>query len=327
MIEFSDLRYTELLKDDLRAVEKRLTVQVDDVPTPVLQAVHTLIQSGGKRLRPALVLLTTHLFSGDANALDAARWLAAAVEMLHTATLIHDDFIDGTGTRRGIPTLHSHWSPAATVLVGDLAFAWAARLAARGDNLEIIRRFTETLEIICGGELAQILRDQDKPPTVKRYYRRIFAKTASLFALSTETGARLANGTPANVENLRRFGRLVGLAFQITDDVLDMIGDEATLGKPAGSDLRQGLVTLPVLYYREAHPADDRVARALNGESDTAKLEALLADLQHSTAPRRALATARSHTDEALNILRRYPTDPYREALEEIARFAVERSF
>jgi geranylgeranyl pyrophosphate synthase len=327
MIEFSDLRYTELLEDDLHAVEQRLTVRADDVPTPVLQAVHTLIQSGGKRLRPALVLLTTHLFGGDANALDAARWLAAAVEMLHTATLIHDDFIDGTATRRGIPTLNSHWSSTATVLVGDLAFAWAARLAAQGDDLEIIHRFTETLEIICGGELAQIFRDQDTSPTVKRYYRRIFAKTASLFALATETGARLANGTPADVEALRRFGRLVGLAFQITDDVLDVIGDKVTLGKPAGSDLRQGLATLPVLYYREAHPEDERVTRALNGESDEAELEALLTDLQHAQAPRRALTTARSHADEALNILRRYPTDPYREALEEVARFAVERSF
>jgi geranylgeranyl pyrophosphate synthase len=324
MIKFSDLRYPTLLEDDLEIVEERLKLKTDNVPASVIQAVDTLIKSGGKRLRPALVLLATHLFDGNR---ENALWLAAAVEMLHTATLIHDDFIDGTTTRRGSPTLNTQWSPAATVLIGDLTFAWAAQLAAHGNDLEIIHRFTETLEIICGGELAQISQGREAPVTVQDYYHRIFAKTASLFALATEIGPHLAHRPSTEVEDLRRFGRLIGMAFQITDDVLDVIGDHETLGKPAGSDLRQGLITLPVLYYLEEHPEDTRVAAVVGGESDAAQVEALLADLQRSDAPDRALATARSHTDNALALLRQYPDTPHRDALEEIATFAVERSF
>jgi geranylgeranyl pyrophosphate synthase len=272
-----------------------------------------------------MVLLSAHLCAShpEAPLSQEALTLAAAVEMLHTATLIHDDLIDDANVRRGVVTLNTNWTPAAVVLVGDLAFAWAARLAARAQRADLMQRFSETLEVICAGELQQMFNGNT--PSVDSYYERIFAKTASLFALSAEVGPRLAGRPEEEAASMRRFGRLVGLAFQIVDDVLDLTGDEATLGKPAGEDVRHGLITLPFHSYAASHPDDPRVPLLLKGQADEALLESLVADVRASEAPRRALAVASEHVQEAVSLLRPYPLGPYREALEEIATFAVSR--
>lgn len=295
-----------------------------EAPAYVAAAVRGLIGGGGKRLRPALVLLSAHLCGGT---LEKAYFLAAAVEMLHTATLIHDDLIDGALVRRGVETLNAHWTPATTVLAGDLAFARAAWLAAQVDNTYLMQRFSETLVVICSGELRQMFKGRATLPTVAEYYERIYAKTASLFLLTTEIGAALGGCPPEGVTEMARFGKLLGLAFQIADDVLDFMGTEERLGKPVGSDLRQGLITLPVLRYLEAHPEDTRVQQLL-AEKDTSLVPALVADLQRSSAAELAMTEAQALCDEALELLaRRYPASPYRDALEQIARFAVQRRY
>ncbi len=320
----NSLLYHALIADALQQLEALLLETPSGTPEAAAMAVRALVGSGGKRLRPALLILVAHLCNAP---LAQAHLLGAAIEMLHTATLIHDDLIDGARIRRGLETLNAAWSPAATVLAGDLAFARAALLVAQVEDARIMRRFAETLEAICSGELRQMFVGRGSLPTIAEYYERIFAKTASLFMFATESGACLGGCSEEMLGALARFGELLGLAFQIADDVLDFMGTEAQLGKPVGGDLRQGLVTLPVLRYLELHPDDDRVLRLL-AEKDVALIPGLVADLRSSSAAEQAMGEAQGLVDEALALLAaRFPVSPYREALEEIAHFAVQRRY
>jgi geranylgeranyl pyrophosphate synthase len=319
-----------MLRDELPAVHATMLEIQKRLPDPIAPALAAIINGGGKRLRPALVLLSAHMF--DVNTINAIP-VAAAVEMLHTATLIHDDLIDSALVRRGEQTLNANWSAAATVLSGDVAFAWAAELATRSQNLKLVARFSETLAVICNGELNQMFADRDQLPTETDYYDRIFSKTASLFVLAAECGPLLAHRSEADVQRLRTFGKLLGEAFQIVDDVLDFMGDEATLGKPVGSDLHQGIITLPVLHYCHRHPDDARIravfarARHMHNERarDESAIQSLIVDLRQSDAAEWAMDQAEKRSTEAQVLLDAYPDTPYRRAMQEIAAFAVQR--
>ncbi len=318
------LQYTTILRDELQAVHATMLEVRQQLPDPVAPALAAIINGGGKRLRPALVLLSAYMFDAD---MQYAVPVAAAIEMLHTATLVHDDLIDNAAMRRGTQTLNANWTPAATVLAGDVAFAWAAKLATRSQNIQVAQRFSETLAIICNGELNQMFIDKGRLTGEAAYYERIFAKTASLFALATEIGPILAQKTAEDIARLSLFGKLLGEAFQIVDDVLDFVGDEATLGKPVGSDLRQGIITLPVLHYGQQHPDNMLLQAALNAPRNEAAIQALVADLRHSDAADWAMRQATERADEARALLTIYPATPYRGAMEEIAAFAVRRQY
>ncbi len=318
------LHYRHLLQEDLDQVNALLATGFDDIPDVAREPIRTLILSGGKRLRPALVLLSSYACSANhAQALFAA----AGVEMLHTATLIHDDLIDSTLVRRGVVTLNSLWSPMTTVLAGDYVFALAAKMIARSDNTGLVTRFAETLATICSGELDQIFSRNGTLPSFEAYYRRIFAKTASLFALCMEVGPILACRPPEELARARQIGRRLGEAFQIADDVLDLMGSESLLGKPVGNDLRQGVITLPVLRYAQQQPQDERLRAVLDHNSDEAVLGSLIADVRSSDAAEWAMKRAEVHAQEALELARAYPDTPHRTALEEIIRFSVRRQF
>ncbi len=241
-------QFLNLIHEDLERTERLLREHSPDEHQAIAFAVDYLLGSGGKRLRPALVFLSARLCGAD---LERATFAAAGVEMLHTATLVHDDLIDGSLMRRGVETLNARWSPAATVLTGDYLFARAAYLVAQTESVRLVQRFAETLMVICNGEIHQMFSGRGTVPTFQEYERRIYAKTASLIALSAEAGAILAHADEESIAALRTYGEQLGLAFQIVDDVLDFIADERVLGKPVGSDLRQGLVTLPVLLFLE----------------------------------------------------------------------------
>ncbi len=320
----NELQYRSLLQAELAAVEGRLLDVLSDIPPSVAQAFQGIIDSGGKRLRPALALLSAHLCAAP---LAQAIPVAASIEMLHTATLIHDDLIDNALIRRGRPTLNAYWSPAATVLAGDLIFAHAAMLATQGESLQMVQRFSATLGIICTGELNQFFAGRGSLPTRQEYERRIFAKTASLFTLSMEVGPRLAGAPFQEIAALARFGTLLGSAFQIADDVLDFVSDTTTLGKPVGSDLQQGLVTLPVIVYLEQHPDDSRLAALLREPGNAEQMRAFVADLQAAGAIEAAMSIAEDHIQEALVIMERFDFSLYRQAIEEIARFAIRRPY
>jgi geranylgeranyl pyrophosphate synthase len=318
------LAILDLEHDDLKRVEGKMRAMGEDVFGPLSDAFLHLIGSGGKRLRPALALVAYHSF----NAAESEKIisLAAAVETLHTATLVHDDLIDNAILRRGKTTLNAVWTKGATVLAGDYLFARAAGFAADTGNVRVVQLFAETLRIICDGELRQMFTSRQWDLPKDSYYTRIFAKTASLFASAARSGAVLA-GAPAEAEDaLHDYAYNLGMAFQIVDDILDFVGDEAVLGKPVGSDLRQGTVTLPFYYFLQAQP--DRVAiidrlQAGNGGGDF--LSKIVAQVRESDAIGNARQEACDFTDRAKATLAGLPEGRYRQALADLADFVVAR--
>jgi geranylgeranyl pyrophosphate synthase len=259
--------------------------------------------------------------------IDQAILAAAAAEMLHTATLVHDDLIDGSLIRRGVKTLNANWTPAATILTGDYVFARAAHLVARTKNVQLTQRFAETLMVICNGEIRQMFNETQHRTPIEEYERRIYAKTASLIALSAQAGAILADAHHAKEKALRTYGEQIGTAFQIADDVLDFVADEETLGKPVGSDLRQGLATLPVLLYLEDDSGSSAVREVLDGNRSDDIVEEAVESVLASPAVERALKTARQRADSAKTALDTFPSTPYRTALLDLADFTVARRF
>lgn len=270
-----------LVNDDLVQVERKMREAPHDNIENLKAALDTLLKSGGKRIRPTLALLVGRFYRVPQ---DQAVALAAAVEMLHTATLVHDDLIDGALIRRSNPTLNAIWSPGATVLTGDFLFAWAANLAAQTENVRVMRIFSQTLMIICGGELRQLFRRPWREQTRQDYDRRIYAKTASLFAAATEAAAVLGGAPESQIKALHEYGHQLGMAFQIVDDVLDFVGSSREMGKPIGSDMRQGIVTLPTLYYLTRHSDDELLAQILDNHADNGVVETLVARIRQTGA-------------------------------------------
>lgn len=318
------LSFLNLVRDDLERVEALLRERPPEQHEAIGVAVEHLVNSRGKRIRPALVLLSAYLCEAD---VDRAIFAAAAVELLHTATLVHDDLIDGALIRRGIETLNAHWSPATTVLTGDYVFARAAHLISRAESILLVQCFSETLMTICNGEVRQMFNGGRCHTSHEEYERRIYAKTASLISMSTQAGAILAGAEKEKQETLQTYGEQLGLAFQIVDDVLDFVADEQVLGKPVGNDLRQGLVTLPVLLFLEDNPAHPIVRRVLNGHSSEETVQKAIQAIAGSPAINRALEMARGHTERAKAALDKFPDSPYRNALLELADFTVRRRF
>ncbi len=287
-------------------------------------ALEHLLAAGGKRVRPTLCLLVGNMLGGDEARLIT---LSAALEMLHTATLVHDDLIDGALLRRGLPTLNARWSPPATVLTGDFLFARAAKLAAEADHLALMKHFSETLAIIVNGELAQMF---DSRGIVDRqnYYKRIYAKTASLFEMTTRAAAMVSPVDETRVETMRDFGYQLGMAFQIVDDILDFTGDQSAVGKPLGSDLLNGLVTLPAIYYAESHPEDpDILSLPHGGWANSENMSRLIEKIRLTDAIHRSMQEASAYVDRALAHLEQQPACVEREALENLAKYIVDRSF
>lgn len=310
------------IQERIRLVEERMRAQSDGHHPDLGTALDHLLSSGGKRIRPTIVLLTGNMLGAD---LDRLIDLAAAIELLHTATLVHDDLIDGAMLRRGIPTLNSKWTPAATVLTGDFIFARAAKLAAETNSLEVMQLFAETLAIIVNGEITQML-DKRGVADREEYYTRINAKTASLFETATTSAALLSHSDKNIVNILRRFGYEIGMAFQIVDDVLDFTGEQSTVGKPVASDLRQGLITLPTIYYLESHPGDPDVQILLEGNHfNEARLNRLVTAIRESGAVKDAKNEAHQFVDRGLNALLDLPETQERKALEGLARYIVDR--
>ncbi len=246
--------------------------------------------------------------------------------MLHTATLVHDDLIDGALLRRGLPTLNARWSAGATVLTGDYIFARAAHLAAQTGSLDLMESFARTLMTIVNGEITQLF--ELEPGDLKQsYYDRIYAKTASLFEVSTEGVALIGNCPDETIDTMRTFGHNIGLAFQIVDDILDFTGDQESVGKPVGSDLRQGLLTLPTLLYIESLDDGHNLARSLRAKDvDDVELGRIIESIRTSAAIERAMEKAEHFVRQGEALLSQMPDTPEREALTEIARYVVRRN-
>lgn len=285
-------------------------------------ALSHLLSSGGKRVRPAVALLTGGMLGADKGRLIT---LSAAIELLHTATLVHDDLIDGSLLRRGIPTINANWSPAATVLTGDFIFARAAVLASQTQSVEVMRMFSETLATIVNGEIIQLFASRGQASR-KDYFNRIHAKTASMFELATSAAAMLSPQGDRLVNQVTQYGNGIGMAFQIIDDVLDFTGEQVNIGKPVANDLRQGLITLPTLCYLESHPDDPDARAILNGKSYVEiDVDRLAQSIRRSGAINQALSEAKQFVDKALVAIRQLPENQERFALEELAEYIVKR--
>lgn len=317
-----DATFTAPIENRIGLVEERMRAQADGHHTAVGAALHHLLSSGGKRIRVIVTLLTGKMLGADPDKLVT---LAAAIESLHTATLVHDDLIDGAMIRRGIPTLNAQWSPAATVLTGDFIFAKAAKLAAETGSVEVMRIFAETLATIVNGEITQLFSSK-WVANREDYYHRIYAKTASLFEASTTTAAILSSTDYHVIDAMKQFGYQIGMAFQIIDDILDFTSEQTTMGKPVASDLRQGLITLPVLYYLENHPNDLDMKSILESSfCDESCLGRLLESIRESGAINLSLDEARQSVQRGLDLLIKLPDSSERKALEDLASYIVDR--
>jgi geranylgeranyl pyrophosphate synthase len=316
------LNLLDLVRDDLVRVEsKMLTIGGGATYAPLAEAFLALLGSGGKRLRPALALAAYGFFAQPAS--DKAIAVAAAVETLHNATLVHDDLIDNALVRRGITTLNAVWNKGATVLAGDYLFARAAGFAAETEDVRVVQLFAETLRIIVEGELRQLFSSRQWRQPKDAYYPRIFAKTASLFASATRSGAILGGATAEQEQALYDYGHHFGMAFQIVDDILDFAGEETTLGKPVGGDLRQGIMTLPFFYYLQAQPDPTPIIALL--EKGDAGVGEVIAAVRASGAIGQALAEARAFAEQAKASLAGLPESPFRVALRDLTDSTLDR--
>jgi len=296
--------------------------QADNSHPDLRAAVEHLLAAGGKRIRPTLGILIGNMLGAP---LEKLVTLGAAVELLHTATLVHDDLIDGSLLRRGMATLNARWSPPATVLTGDFLFARAAISAAETDHLPLMKLFSETLATIVNGELTQMFTSRG---LINRdnYYKRIYAKTASLFEMTSRAAAMVSPVDESVVESMRDLGYQIGMAFQIVDDILDFDGEQVAVGKPLGSDLLNGLVTLPAIYYAESNPKDMDVLSLPNGGwTNNENMARLVDNIRASNATKQAMLEAEQHIDRALARLNAMEPCAEQEALENLAKYIVDR--
>lgn len=305
------------IQSELQQLEIRLRDAVRVEYAPLTSVFEALIESGGKRVRPAIGILASHF---GATQPDEMYTLAITVELVHAATLIHDDLIDKSPMRRGSPTLNTRWSGTATVLAGDFLLARAADLAANINHFRVMRIFGRTLMAICEGEIRQDFGGAHWPPNREEYYRHIDRKTGALFAASAEGGAVIAGLDEPAIQAFITYGRDLGRAFQIVDDILDFTSDERQLGKPVGSDLRQGTFTLPVYYFMEQDPRGAKLMDAMND------MDGLVETIRTAPAIELSKAEARALARQATDALALFPDHPYRRALIDLANYVVERT-
>lgn len=315
----------DYVKPDLQEVEKLIRQQGIDSHPDLGKALDILLSSGGKRLRPTITILAGKALNGD---LHRILTMAASIELLHTATLVHDDLIDGSLLRRGSPTLNSQWSAGATVLTGDFLFASAARLSSDTTSIEALKLFSQTLRTIVNGEISQMFTSRCKPG-MDEYYNRIYAKTASLFETSAAVAGIISEADKEITNSLSTFGREIGMAFQIVDDILDFTGDESVMGKPKGSDLRQGLITLPAQLFIEHYPTHPLVKKMLESGciEDKNDIGRMVEDILKSDVIEGSFETAEGFVHQGIEALTSLPETREKQMLITLAQSQVRRSF
>ncbi len=303
----------ELINSQLYAVEERIRAQARAFDPAVEGYVAYAIESNGKRLRPALALLA----GGATGKISTEHHdLAVVVELIHAATLVHDDILDSAEMRRGQPTANAKWGNSLSVLLGDCLFAHALKLASGLSNPEMVRRIADASSEVCSGEIVQTQRRFDLTLSVPDYYRIIEMKTGALFAVSSEQGAFLNEASPDVITAMRTYGMRLGTAYQIYDDVVDLAGEESTAGKTLGTDLRKGKLTLPIIYLLQgSEPAErERICTViLEGGDD--EIESLVQRAKDTGAVRSAVTTGRRMLREAATQLEVLPPTRYRDAL------------
>jgi heptaprenyl diphosphate synthase len=309
------------VSDDLEKVESELN-KIADVDIPLLATLlEYSVQNTGKRIRPAFTLLCGKFYSYN---LDKLVPMSVGVELLHGATLVHDDIIDNSELRRGKPTVRHAWGENAALLLGDYLFARAAKFVATTGNLRVIELFAQTLMTISGGELAQINVMFDTRRARKHYYDWISAKTACLFSTATESGAILSDAPENVITALKNYGYYFGMAFQVVDDVLDFIGKESELGKPVGSDLMEGAVTLPSIIFAESNP-EGKVIEQIIDKKNIEEVSDTIERIRKSSAIDECMEIAEGFSRKASEQLKILPDDIASQALNGLVAYMLGR--
>ncbi|MGI9505611.1 MAG: polyprenyl synthetase family protein [Geminicoccaceae bacterium] len=316
-----------LVADDMvevnRLIVARLESRVDLIP----QLAGHLVSAGGKRVRPMLTLIAASLcgYQGTRH-----HGLAAAVEFIHTATLLHDDVVDQSDLRRGNATANAVWGNKPSVLVGDFLFARAFQLMVEDGSIDVLRILSDASAVIAEGEVAQLITANDTETTEAAYMEVIAAKTATLFAAAVELGAIVADRSDAEAANLRSYGENLGIVFQLVDDVLDYNARETDLGKNVGDDFRDGKITLPVVLAFERGGTDEKTfwQRTLeDGDQNDDDFSEALALMQRHGTLKDCMTRATDYANRAKSALKDFPESPAKSAMLDLVDFCIDRIY
>jgi len=315
----------QLVDTDMQAVNQLIQRRLQSDVVLINQLSHYIINSGGKRLRPILVLLSANAFRyAGLRHID----LAAIVEFIHTATLLHDDVVDASERRRGKDTANAIWGNEAAVLVGDFLYSRSFQMMVEIDNMRVLQILANATNIIAEGEVMQLLNCNDPDTTEQRYLDVIRCKTAKLFEAATQLGAVISGANDRQETAMAKFGMHLGTAFQLVDDVLDYSADSEEMGKNVGDDLAEGKPTLPLIHAMAHGSASesDVIRRAIQ-QGGREHIEQVLEAIRNTDAIAYTAKKAREEANRALDMLKYIPENRYRDALQTIAEFSVNRNY
>jgi len=313
-----------LVRHDLASVDEVIRRRLKSSVPLIDRVAEHIISGGGKRLRPLLVVLVGRACGDSSHAHVEA---AAFIEFIHTATLLHDDVVDGSSMRRGRDTANEVFGNQASVLVGDFVYSRAFQMMASVDSQRVIEIMADATNVIAEGEVLQLMNAHDPETTEQRYLDVIYRKTARLFEAGAEVAAVLSGGSAEAQRSLARYGRHLGTAYQLVDDVLDFRSNPAERGKNLGDDLAEGKPTLPLIHaLRLANDPDRTLLRTAIQCGDLAQLEPIIGCIESSGGLDYAAELARRESQQALAALEVLPDSPYRRGLEALALFAVEHT-
>ncbi|UAL45771.1 heptaprenyl diphosphate synthase component II [Sutcliffiella horikoshii] len=311
------------LNNDLQIIENELEATIQTERALLQEASLHLLQAGGKRIRPVFVLLAAKLGTYDIH---KVKNVAVALELMHMASLVHDDVIDDAELRRGKATIKAKWDNRIAMYTGDYIFARSLEMMTKVEDIEAHRILSNTLVELCKGEIEQIRDKYNYDQNLRTYLRRIKRKTAILIAVSCQLGA-ITSGVPASVhQSLYWFGYYVGMSFQITDDILDFTSTEEQLGKPAGSDLLQGNITLPVLYAMESPVLNEKI-RTIHEHSDSKEIKEIIDMIKGSDAIDRSFALSDRYLNKAFKELENLPNGVAKRTFNNVAKYIGKRKY
>ncbi len=314
-----------LISQDMQAVDQLIRQQLHSEVVLINQLGAYIINSGGKRLRPVLVLLAARACDYQGNAhID----VAAIIEFIHTATLLHDDVVDDSSLRRGRETANAIWGNEASILVGDFLYSRSFQMMVTIGSMRVMNILANTTNTIAEGEVMQLLNCQDPDTTEERYMDVIHCKTAKLFEAAAQLGAVLADRTLSEEEALANYGMHLGTAFQLIDDMLDYSDSSAAIGKNIGDDLAEGKPTLPLIYaMRHGAPQEASIIREAILQGGRENIGVITKTIESTGAIAYTTALAKLESEQAIVALEAIPESPYKEALISLAEFSVSRTY
>lgn len=316
----------ELVQEDLAATNQFIINELESNIPLIKELIQYILSCGGKRIRPMLVLLSARAFAHHQQ--NSHIHLAAVIELIHTATLLHDDVVDNSTLRRGRQTAHTIWGSQASVLVGDFLYSRAFQLVVRQNNPFILNIFADATSLIAEGEVMQLMNCHDANTTEDTYFKVIERKTAKLFEVAAQIGAALSQNTHQHTDAMQHYGKNLGIAYQLIDDALDYHSSTAETGKNLGNDLSEGKPTLPLIFaMQKGTPAENELIRTAIKTGSCNNLSDIINIIESTGAIQYTAQAAKAHALKANTALQSIPDSPYRDALMGLAEFVVERSY